>query len=332
MLRHLLRTRVAILCLTILAIGLAGSRDSMAGKPSGGGGIPAGRIYYTWGSEFGGGISPPHFVDRGDWSMKADGSDKRMIYVPWNDADLSYRFHQGHRWFLMSDFSLTSPGYGALFAVRDDGNLAVTVQLVDKTDWTVARWAKDDTFVSFVTRTNDIAEIWVAEISFDVNGLPVVTVPPTVFVAEPQAIIRDHNFSPWGDEVAYQFSTGGADSLVVKDLMTGATRVLSEYGETPAWSPDGALIAFRVRDVGIHVIRPDGTGLLQLTSSNVGDYLGDWSPDSQHIVFNRLLQKNGPSGTSIYSGDVLRVSVTGGGSVTLTKDIDGTAGALFWRQ
>ena len=313
---------------TVLIVGIAASRDSLAAKPGGGGGTPAGRIYYTWGSEYGAGGGALYYEDRGDWSMKAEGGDKRMAYVPWNDADLSYLLHQGHRWFLMSDFSLTSPGDGALFAVRDDGDPASTVQLVDHVDWSVSHWAKDDSFVSVVTHTNDIAEIWVAEIAFDgVTGLPAVTAPPTVVVVEPQAIIRSHNFSPWGDEVVYQFSTGGADSLLVKDLMTGVTRVLSEFGENPRWSPDGNSIAFRIRDVGIHVIRPDGTGLLQLTVSNWGDYVGDWSPDSQHLVFSRLLRKG-----STYSGDVLRVSATGGSAVNLTKDIDGTAGALFWRQ
>ena len=179
--------------------------------------------------------------------------------------------------------------------MRDDANPAFTVQLVDKLDWNVAYWAKDDSFISFgaVDATNDVAEIWVAPISFDDDGVPALAAAPTMIVAEPQADIREHNFSPMGDEVVYQLDADGTDSLLVKDLLTGATRVLSDSGETPAWSPDGALIAFKVPNVGIHVIRPDGTGLRQLTNGNSGDYVGDWSPDSKHLVFSRLLRKNG---------------------------------------
>jgi Tol biopolymer transport system component len=273
--------------------------------------------------------------------MNADGSGKQLIYRPDNAWDLSHAMHQGHRWYLASGPSPNNLRW-ALFAIRDDGDPDSIVLLVEEAalpgdrEMTSSRWAKDDSFISFgaIDAPNDVAEIWVAAIGFDdTTGRPaLVAAPLPVVVEEPQLYIRDFDFSPLGDEVGYQLSIGGADSLLVRDLVTGATRVLSDRGENPAWSPDGAYIAFRVRDVGIHVIRPDGTGLRQLTNSTWGDYLADWSPDGKHIVFNRHLRKNGPGGFAIFSGDVMRVPVTGGSAVNLTKDIDGSAGAAFWRQ
>jgi hypothetical protein len=321
----------------ILAIGTAVSRHSLAGKPSGGG-TPPGRIYYTWGSDYAASGGPPFFEDRGDWSMNADGSDKRPAFVPRNDADLSHLLHQGHRWFVVANESPTNPdfSFGALFAVRDDGDPDITVLLLDNIafqNW-APRWAKDDSFVSFDTydEAGEVAQIWTVAVAFDDDGFPALAAAPFSAVAVSQAALGRHDFSPLADEVVYHLTAAGQDSLVVKNLVTKDSRVLLDRGESPSWSPAGDSIALRVPNVGIHVIRPDGTGLAALTSSTWGDYLGDWSPDGKHVVISRLLRKNGPGGSAIHSMDVMRVPVTGGSLVNLTKDIDGTAGALFWRQ
>jgi len=68
----------------------------------------------------------------------------------------------------------------------------------------------------------------------------------------------------------------------------------------PSWSPDGSLIIFNnkfTQPVGdIYTIRPDGTGLHQLTfvqGHGQADYRPDYSPDGTKIVFNHVVQPNG---------------------------------------
>jgi TolB protein len=60
---------------------------------------------------------------------------------------------------------------------------------------------------------------------------------------------------------------------------------------SPAWSPDGSLIAFAGpagASGGLTVISPDGTGLRLLPNTEGGEY-PSWSPDSTQIAFNSNL-------------------------------------------
>jgi WD40-like Beta Propeller Repeat len=68
------------------------------------------------------------------------------------------------------------------------------------------------------------------------------------------------------------------------------TQITSFNGDElyPAWSPDGAKIAFQ-QDPGLHPeiwsANADGTNLLQLTSNTADDLHPAWSPDGTKIVF-----------------------------------------------
>jgi hypothetical protein len=61
-------------------------------------------------------------------------------------------------------------------------------------------------------------------------------------------------------------------------------------GETPAWSPDGSLIAYRSSSApsGVWVIRPDGKEARRVTTASGSGgafYLSQWAPDGSAIVF-----------------------------------------------
>lgn len=92
--------------------------------------------------------------------------------------------------------------------------------------------------------------------------------------------------SPDGSLLAY--SEAGF-ALHLYDLATSTDRTLQTNGhaESPRFSPDGQWIAFADDySHSISVIRPDGTGLRQVTTGGfASDWGHDWSPDGVWIIY-----------------------------------------------
>ena len=130
------------------------------------------------------------------------------------------------------------------------------------------------------------------------------------------------DWSPDGSKIAFtshhrsgRFAVyvANADGTGVRRLVKPAHRL--EESASPAWSPDGRLIAFASTRAAagnpeIYVARPDGTGLRRLTHT-AGDahVLGDdgmpnWSRDGKQIVFT----SNRTGGGAIW---VMRADGTG---------------------
>jgi len=85
------------------------------------------------------------------------------------------------------------------------------------------------------------------------------------------------------------FAAGDGYIYVVKSNGTGLTRLTG--GWQPAWSPDGARIAF-TRSDAVYVMKADGTGVTRLTTDTALDGAPAWSPDGTRIAFESTRDGN----------------------------------------
>jgi len=114
---------------------------------------------------------------------------------------------------------------------------------------------------------------------------------------------------------------GGSDSnLWVMDADgSNPTRLSTNQGGAPAWSPDGKKIAYSVQD--IYVMDADGSNVKQLTQNTGSDFLPTWSPDGQKIAFESL--RSGPFEIWVMNAD-------GSSQTQLTSSAAGAAYDAAW--
>ncbi len=97
------------------------------------------------------------------------------------------------------------------------------------------------------------------------------------------------SMSPDGIRVVYRTFGPAGEGLRILNIATKTVTTLTDgYDNFPLWSPRGDLIVFsRVEqgDYEIFTIKPDGTGVKQLTRTPGNDAHMGWSPDGEHIVF-----------------------------------------------
>ena len=86
--------------------------------------------------------------------------------------------------------------------------------------------------------------------------------------------------------VSHTYSGEVGEGLVVIRPDGSGRRTLTHdvRDRSPAWSPDGRLLAFE-RAAQIYVIRTDGGGLKRLGHRPAGDHDPAWSPDGRSIAF-----------------------------------------------
>jgi TolB protein len=137
--------------------------------------------------------------------------------------------------------------------------------------------------------------------------------------------VNSPTFSPDGGRIAFwRPDHGGASLYVVASDGTGLQRVKTfskGIADKIDWSPDGSRIAFSTPDfdrpglsANVYTIRPDGTGLIQLThdrGGKINNGLDSWSPDGTRIAF----VSNRAGTYEIYSMS----STTGAGVAQITK-------------
>ncbi|HEY6455406.1 MAG TPA: hypothetical protein VIY90_09030 [Steroidobacteraceae bacterium] len=103
------------------------------------------------------------------------------------------------------------------------------------------------------------------------------------------------SFSPDGTRLVFRLSRPDERmhterGLRIVTLGNGkVSKLTSGWDDFPAWSPRGDRIAFSGFETGdfeIYTIRPDGTGLRQLTHTRGNDAHPVWSPDGRWLAFD----------------------------------------------
>ena len=137
------------------------------------------------------------------------------------------------------------------------------------------------------------------------------------------------SWSPDGTRIVFTAKTDSLASLFVAHadgsnvkLLVDMTRLETCEARDPAWSPDGATIAFQVACIadlrGIYLVRPDGSGLTRLTT--LPSRAPVWSPDGRQIAFDRGFESQGRCG-----GDIWLINADGSGETRLDVTRQGIA-------
>ena len=210
------------------------------------------------------------------------------------------------------------PGVNGKVVFEQDvgGNLDIYVMEPDGTD--VRRlttdpeadfepsWSADGKEIVFISTRTGLRDIYV----MDADG------SDQRRLTTDDAGYRSPSFSPDGEHIA---SARNDDDIFVMDDDGGNQRNISNlapprFAIEPTWSPDGDQIAFSLftgSDFEIFVIRPDGSGLTNLTNENALDFEATWSPDGEQIAFGRFA-----SGAT----EVWAMNSDGSGQRNLTND------------
>lgn len=136
--------------------------------------------------------------------------------------------------------------------------------------------------------------------------------------------------APTDDAILFNAVGNGRRDLYLLQLSDGSVKRITdtpEYEVTPAFSNDGALIAYAAGVPGdradhLFTIKADGSGRTQLTRADANDTAPAWSPDNKMIVFARDKTYNwgGLAASWTDSGVICIVNADGTGERQLTPD------------
>jgi Tol biopolymer transport system component len=154
-------------------------------------------------------------------------------------------------------------------------------------------WSRDGRKIAFVRGPAGAEEIYV--MNADGSAQTRLTTN-SVFDLDP-------SWSPDGREIAFTrfvAKPGGGDSEIFKMNADGSglVRLTTQptYDRHPDWAPDGSKIAFDSGGPSISLMNPDGSGATQIDPNSSGP---EWSSDSKHIAFTRLVDVD-PGGNAYY--------------------------------
>jgi len=140
------------------------------------------------------------------------------------------------------------------------------------------------------------------------------------------------SWSPDGTKLAFT-TTNDSDIAVARADGSGRTLLIQDATRdvAPSWSPDGSQIAFFRGNFGqffLYVIRPDGSGLHQLSQTAADTGVPPvWSPDGMHLLFGGTQTVGYARFGPYYRNDVYVVGADGVGERRLTDSSSLDAGS-----
>ncbi len=213
--------------------------------------------------------------------MNTDGSDVRRLtnHAAWDS----------HPTFSPDGTTITFPSdrdneSSDIYLMNADGSNVRRL-----TDWKEnesvgpGSWSPDGTKITFVSDLEGNDDIYV--ISAEVYH-------PNLILTEDESNLASPSLAPHGKLIVYQADTAGkTGELRIFDTETRQSRVLLETATpnlAPVFSPNGDWIVFQNRIEGnteICLIKPDGSGYMNLTNNAATDSDPAWSPDGTQIAF-----------------------------------------------
>ena len=105
------------------------------------------------------------------------------------------------------------------------------------------------------------------------------------WVAATQGAAWRLSWSLDGKKIAFESPENGVTSIEVVSAQTSGVNsgVAVTAGETPAWSPDGKLLAF-VKEGHVYISMSDGTAQRRVSTSDQHYYWPSWAPDGRSLA------------------------------------------------
>jgi Tol biopolymer transport system component len=172
----------------------------------------------------------------------------------------------------------------ALMTSENDGAAPTSLYKNPQASISFPKWSPDGAHIVFALgkffARNPVTPTQLALIDADGSGLRTLT--------SGNNSSGFPSYSPDGKRLVYRV-LGKEQGLRIMSLADGGvTTLTSGWDNFPAWSPRGDAIVFTgfgSGDFEIYSIRPDGSGLRQLTHDHANDAHPLWSPDGGSIMF-----------------------------------------------
>lgn len=202
-----------------------------------------------------------------------------------------------------------------VFAMRPDGTAKRRVTENGQNDFFPA-WSPDGRALAYESSSATDVDVWILDVRGERN-----------LTNDPGHANRYPSWSPDGSQLVYSRQspfTGTGPLFTIRRDGSAPTRITSASGvnENPSWSPDGQLIAFVSDRSGNHdlwVVRPDGTGLQQLTDTpDIQEGNPDWSPDGTRLAYDVCRSATFPCPGSAPNYEIVTANADGSGLRFLT--------------
>jgi TolB protein len=203
--------------------------------------------------------------------MNGDGSNVTRLTNHWARDDSPVWSPDGQQ----IAFNSNRDGNEEIYVMNADGTNVTRITFEPSRDY-ISAWSPDGQWLAFVTERH--GDPWM-------NEFRIYWIRPDGSEEQrwPSSVVAQ--FSPgWSPDG--QFVVYGQGDVIYRAEVDGSNADNLGFGGGPVWSPNGEQIAF-LNQNNIFVMNADGSQRRPVTDSRNIWERGDWSPDSQFIVFSR---------------------------------------------